>query len=254
MKEESNAFHYRGFIATWYDRLLESETNDIEFYTKIAAESGGKVLELACGTGRLLLPIRRLGVDIEGLDVSPDMLAICRQKLASENLTARLYEQNMVDFDTGRHYRTIFISGGSFQLIEETSDAMKTLKKIHDHLQPGGRLVLDIFCPWDQLRLNQDGQWRIRRMAANEDQEELWCYDCSYFDLENQVQQVRSKYELYRKRRLVDMFSGGMKLRWYGKHEFILMLEKAGFGCIEAETANIIARDGDAIVYRAGKD
>jgi SAM-dependent methyltransferase len=134
------------------------------------------------------------GVDIEGVDVSPDMLAQCRRKLAHENLTAPLYEQDMVDFDTGRKYNTIFISGGSFQLLDELDNALGALKKIHEHLQPGGQLVLDIFCPWDPIRMNHEGQWLIRRTAKNEKQEELWCYDCSSFDVEEVVQTTRNRY------------------------------------------------------------
>jgi SAM-dependent methyltransferase len=254
VNEQTNEGHYRGGMAQWYDRLLERETKDIEFYRSVAIENGGKVLELACGTGRLLVPIRKAGVGIEGLDISADMLSICREKLEAENLTATLYEQDMLSFDTGQHYSTIFISGGSFQLIEEIGDAKALLRRIHDHLPPKGRLVLDICCPWEQIRQNQEGQWRIRRTARNEDQEELWCHECSYFDLENQVQSTRNKYELYRNNRLVDTFCGEMKLRWYGKHELTMMLQEAGFTSIRVQSAVIIERDGRALVYFAGRD
>jgi hypothetical protein len=133
-------------------------------------------------------------------------------------------------------------------------EAITTLKKICAHLYPGGRLVLDIFCPWDQIRLNQDGQWQIRRTARNENQEELWCYECSNFDLEEQIQRMRTKYEFYKHNQLVNTSCGKMNLRWYGKHEFILMLEKAGFGRIRTEAATIIERDGEALVYHAIKE
>jgi len=254
MDNQSRKKHYRGSISEWYDRLLESETNDIEFYKRIAVETGGKVLELACGTGRLLVPIRQQGVDIEGLDISADMLDMCRQKLAAQKLTAPLYEQDMTSFDIGQRYQTIFISGGSFQLIEDLDEALATLKRICAHLHPGGRLVLDIFCPWDQIRRGQEGQWQIRRRATNTNQDELWCYECSHFDLEEQMQRMRTKYELYKHNQLVHTSCGEMNLRWYGKHEFILMLEKAGFGKIRTEAATIIERDGEALVYHAIKD
>ena len=253
MNSQTNEDHYRGGMGQWYDRLLESETKDIEFYKNVAVENGGKVLELACGTGRLLVPIRRSGVDIEGLDISADMLSICRQKLEAENLTATLHKQDMLSFDTGQQYQTIIISGGSFQLIEEINDAMALLKRICDHLHPGGQFVVDICCPWDQIRLNQDGQWRIRRTARNEHQEELWCHECSYFDLEEQIQSVRNKYEFYQNDRLVNTFCGKMKLRWYGKHEFTLMLRQAGFNTVRTQAATIIEQDGEALVYFAGR-
>jgi SAM-dependent methyltransferase len=254
VNEHTKEDHYRGSIAQWYDKLLETEARDIAFYKSVAVDNGGKVLELACGTGRLLVPIRRAGVDIEGLDISADMLSLCRQKLEAENLTATLYEQDMLSFDTGQQYKTIFISGGSFQLIEKISDAMALLKMIHSHLHPKGQLVLDICSPWNLIRLNQDGQWRIRRTAKNEHQEELRCHECLYFDLVEQIQSSKNKYELYRKDRLVDTFCGEMNLRWYGKHEFTLMLKQAGFSKVRTQTATIIEQDGEALVFFARKD
>ncbi len=252
MNSPHKEVHYGSLIAKWYDRILASETNDITFYKRIAAASDGKVLEVACGTGRLLVPIREAGVDIEGLDISPDMLAVCREKLLSKDLTSPLYEQDMVDFETGQLYRTIFISGGSFQLIEDIGKAMAALKRMHAHLLPDGELVLDIFCPWEEIKQNQEGQWKIRRTARYED-EELWCYECSYFDLREQVQRMRTKYELYRDNRLLGTSCGEMILRWYGKHEFTLMLQKAGYMEVRTEPATIITRDGEALVYYARK-
>ena len=92
--------HYWGLLAKWYDKLLEEEKGDIQFYRDLVLRCKGKVLELACGTGRLLVPYREEGAEIEGLDISKDMLAICREKLQEKNLTAELYEQDFIDFSS----------------------------------------------------------------------------------------------------------------------------------------------------------
>jgi SAM-dependent methyltransferase len=254
VNNQANEKHYGDGMGQWYDRMLASETKDIEFYTNVALESGGRVLELACGTGRLLVPIRQAGVDIEGLDLSADMLSVCRDKLEAGSLTATLYEQDMLTFDTGQQYQTIFISGGTFQLIEKISDATALLRRIHDHLTPGGQFVVDICCPWDKIRQNQDSQWQIRRTAKNERGEELRCYERSYFDLEEQIQNDENKYEFYRNGNLANTFHADVKLRWYGKHEFTLMLKQAGFGEVSTRAATIIEQDGESLVYFAGKD
>lgn len=138
-------------------------------------------------------------------------------------------------------------------MIEDIEKVMAALERIHAHLQPGGEFVLDIFCPWEQIKLNQEGQWKVRRTARHQD-EELWCYECSYFDLQEQVQRMRTKYELYRHNRLAGTSCGEMNLRWYGKHEFTLMLENAGFTSVRVEAATIISRDGEALVYYARKE
>ena len=72
-----NSKHYSGIIAEWYDRLLEKESGDINYYKKIVQKANGPVLELACGTGRHIMDALKNGVDIDGLDSSTDMLSIC---------------------------------------------------------------------------------------------------------------------------------------------------------------------------------
>jgi SAM-dependent methyltransferase len=253
MSKKSSENHYRGLVAQWYDRLLEKERKDIEFYTDIVRHDKGKVLELACGTGRILVPIRGLSIEIEGLDMSPEMLALCREKLRKNNLSAPLYEQDMTAFKTGKRYSTIFISGGSFQLIDDIEKAMTCLKTIYSHLQPGGQFVIDLFQPWEQIRAKTEGQWQLGRTGSNDKGEEFLCHERTEYDFFNQLIKLKFKYELLKDGLPVDTMNDNFTLRWYGKEEFRLMLEKAGFSPIVIKKENIMSNHGESIVYFAYK-
>jgi SAM-dependent methyltransferase len=254
MKNESPKNHYRGLVAQWYDRLLENEKKDIEYYRSVVQECSGSVLELACGTGRLLVPYLRAGADIEGLDISGDMLKICRNKLKNLNLTTKLYEQDIAEFSTKKQYDTIFIAGGSFQLLDNFDRAMSCLSCIHDHLQTDGRLALDLFPLWAEARSSQDGAWQLGRTAQNDKGETLYCHAATEWDYPRQIQKGHFKYELYRNGRLAATIIDDMNLRWYGRQEFVMMLEKAGFTSISTETADLMSTHGESTVYLAHRE
>lgn len=139
-------------IADLYDWVAPyRERPDVRFYVETALESGGPVLEVGCGTGRVLIPTARAGLDIVGVDRSPEMLAQCRQQLGEEpsDVQARvqLVEADMRRFDLGRHFALATIPFRPFQHLLTVEDQLSCLATIRRHLVPGGRLVLDVFNP-----------------------------------------------------------------------------------------------------------
>ncbi|MHC4505463.1 MAG: class I SAM-dependent methyltransferase, partial [Planctomycetota bacterium] len=93
---------YGTVTARYYDvvyAVTRGHVRDVEFYRRLAAEAGGPVLELGCGTGRVLLPISATGIPCTGLDASPRMLEVLRR--GSSNPTLRLVCARMQDFDLG---------------------------------------------------------------------------------------------------------------------------------------------------------
>jgi SAM-dependent methyltransferase len=133
------------YVPTYIDR------EDIAFWVSAASESGGPVLEVGCGTGRVLIPTARAGIEIVGLDLSRAMLAICRQKLAEEpadvSARASLAEADMRDFELGRQFALVTIPFRPFQHLITVEDQIACLETIRRHLVPGGRLILDLFNP-----------------------------------------------------------------------------------------------------------
>jgi SAM-dependent methyltransferase len=141
------------FVADLYDHVtLYRDRPDVRFYVDAAAAAGSPVLELGCGTGRVLIPVARAGgVDIVGLDLSSDMLAVCRQQLQEEpdavRSRVRLVEGDMRDFDLGAQFRMAIIPFRPFQHLITVEDQLSCLARIRRHLVDKGVLILDLFNP-----------------------------------------------------------------------------------------------------------
>jgi len=139
-------------LARLYDHVYgDSQQPGAIFYLEEAVASGGPVLELGCGTGRVLIPIARAGIDIAGVDLSPEMLAVLREKLAREPQEVQdrvsVVEGDIRSFDLDRKFALIIIPFRPFQHIIEVKDQLSCLASARRHLEPGGRLIFDVFYP-----------------------------------------------------------------------------------------------------------
>lgn len=139
------------YRAQFYDAYFTGVEGEVDFYVDEAADVGGPVLELGCGTGRVLLPIARSGVEVVGLDRSPQLLAVLREKLGGEEETTagrvRLVEADMVDFSLEQTVAAAFIPYRSFQHLLDRQDQERALHAIGQHLEEGGRLVFNTYDP-----------------------------------------------------------------------------------------------------------
>jgi SAM-dependent methyltransferase len=138
--------------AEFYDYVPPySDRPDIAFWTTAALESGGPVLEVGCGTGRVLIPTARLGIAIVGLDLSQSMLAVCKRRLSEEPVDVQaqvtLVEADMRDFQLGREFALATMPFRPFQHLITAEEQMACLEAIRQHLLPGGKLILDLFNP-----------------------------------------------------------------------------------------------------------
>ena len=147
--------HYGGyedqaFVAELYDYIPGyAGRPDLDFYLEYAHAAGGKILELGCGTGRLLIPIAAAGYEIVGLDLSEHMLARCREKLARQpaavQARARTLQGDMTAFDLGETYALITVPFRAFQHLLPVEEQLACLRCAHEHLDRGGKLILDLF-------------------------------------------------------------------------------------------------------------
>jgi len=140
------------FTAMLYD-LVPAYINrgDLDFYTGYARESSGPVLELGCGTGRVLIPIACEGIQITGLDLSEFMLTKCREKLEKEppeiRQNAETVMGDMRTFDLEKTFGLATSPFRAFQHLITLEDQISCITCIYNHLQPGGKFILDIFNP-----------------------------------------------------------------------------------------------------------
>ncbi len=141
------------FIAETYDFVVPyRERKDVGFFVDMALESGGLVLELGCGTGRILIPTARAGISIWGLDASGEMLRVCRERLALEaedvRERVRLERGDMRDYAIEERFRLITVPFRAFHHLIEVDDQRRCLDCSHRHLESRGLLLLDLFNPY----------------------------------------------------------------------------------------------------------
>ena len=119
-----NFADYGSLLTQAYDiDKPEAPALEFEWHRSFIADAQ-PALAAMCGSGRFLVPLRAAGLDVDGVDASPHMLAACRAKLDGKGLDANVYEQKLQDLDLPRRYRSIWVGGGgSFGLIRDPDDA-----------------------------------------------------------------------------------------------------------------------------------
>lgn len=142
---------YDGPLARYYDAYFTGLEGEESFYRELSLSSGGPVLELGCGSGRTLIPVAAAGVHITGLERSPAMIELAQRQV--ETLAAAVRQQielcqaDMCDFDLGRQFALINLPYRTFQHLLDVESQHQALDCICRHLQPGGRLALNVFDP-----------------------------------------------------------------------------------------------------------
>lgn len=144
-----DVFEYDEAVAKRYDAAVPVGDGEIAFYLDYAREAqarGEGTLELACGTGRIAIPLAHEGIAITGLDSSPHMLQIAREKTGDSG-NPRWLEGDMCTFDLAERFGLITIPAGSFHLLPEMDGQIACIQAIERHLAPEGRLVMDLINP-----------------------------------------------------------------------------------------------------------
>ena len=130
-----------------YDRVIAAGLDDLPYYMGLAKEARGPVLELACGSGRLTLPLAKAGVEVCGLDSSEAMLDAAETKAAAEGLQVEWVRADMRHFQLGRPFALVILAFNSLQHLLERSEVEALLKRVRSHLAPGGRFAFDVHNP-----------------------------------------------------------------------------------------------------------
>ncbi|MDE2838837.1 MAG: methyltransferase domain-containing protein [Chloroflexota bacterium] len=132
-----------------YDAVYADLTHDVDFYVELARESGGPVLELGCGTGRISLAIAREGIAVTGIDISPRMVAVAQDKAARRGVAERCVFQSgdMATLQLAERYPLVIMPFRSFQSMLTTEEQRQALARVRERLAHGGLVALDTFNP-----------------------------------------------------------------------------------------------------------
>ncbi len=129
-----------------YDALLPVGAH-LPYYAELAGRASGGILELACGTGQLTVPLASAGFQVTGLDLSEPMLTVARQRAAARHVSVEHVLGDMRAFDLGRRFALIFIARNSLLHLHSPKDLLAAFAMVRRHLEPGGIFAFDIFNP-----------------------------------------------------------------------------------------------------------
>lgn len=207
---------------------------DIPFYLALAEEQGGRVLEVASGSGRVLVPLACAGYEVTGLDASPHMLELARGKLeragADAKERARLVQADMRSFDLDGEFDLAIVAVKSFSYLVRRADQQLTLGTIVRHLRPGGVLALDLLHPTPGWLDQPPGSVRQDQVQYDEQQGATVSRTETTVstDLAAQVRVIRSAYEVIGRDGAVTKRLVEWPYRYTYRFEAEHLLERAG--------------------------
>lgn len=264
MDDTVQTWHYGIMARYWAEHNTTGP--EIACFQQQIERYGQPALDAGCGTGRLLLPFLRAGLDVDGCDVSGDMLAYCRDTAEREGLSPRLYRQALHELDLPRQYQTI-VACGVFGIGVSRQQDIAALERFHQHLLPGGVLLLENYLPYEDAKV-----WPLWRKDARGHLPEPWAdgidnppdtddesamhYRLLAVDPLEQRTTSEMRMLQFKDRQIVSDVTYTLTLNMYFRNELRVLLEKAGF-TIEGEqgswTDADATADDDVIVFVARK-
>ena len=239
-----------------YDILLGGLDYGLDFYVDLARRAGGPVLDIGCGTGRVMLPCLQTGVDIDGLDLFEPMLARLRDSAARLCLSPRLHRADMSDFRLPRRYALVIIPFNAFTHNLTQQNQINCLECCREHLQPGGALVFDGAFPglhWiaaPQCSRVLEGETTDPRTGRT-----LRVFDTRSFDRVRQLQHSITEVESVRPDGTVELLQRSeFDTRWVYKEEMALLLRHTGYARWEISAdfdGRALTQETDGMVVRA---
>lgn len=211
----------------------------LDFYLSYARAADGAILEPMCGSGRFLIPLMQHGFNLTGTDASPDMLSACRVKAKQVGIEPVLYQQFLHQLNLPERYRLVIIPAGSFCLITEMALAKESMRKIYDHLSPGGTFIVEI----DQrlypqvVQIEEEDENNAGRTVIAPDGAQIRMQGTGQFDSLENIYQGVNRYDLIKQGRVIETEWESFNLRYYDPQMFEKLLAESGFRDIRHHSA-----------------
>lgn len=226
---------YTSLEALLHDAFWAAEGEPAELALIEAAlrDHPGTALEVGCGSGRLLLPLLRKGHPVEGLELSPDMLALCRSAAADLALDPVLHEGDMAVFDPGKTYASLLVPAFTLQLAPDPAAALARFRTL---LDPGGVIYLSVFVPLAEIhRELPEGEWYDDHRTTLPGGRAAGLETRHRIDRKARVLDREHRYRLFRADGAVEAeHLSRQTLRWFTPRQLRGLLAKAGFEPLHA--------------------
>lgn len=233
-------------VAENYDRYLEVMYRDFDahegfqdFYLELAKKYGKDgVIDVACGTGAVLLYLAENGVIADGTDLSEEMCRVCSEKAAAKNLNLRIFTGNMTDFDALRKYSLVIIARSGFMHLPDQKSQIAALKNLWRHLVPDGILTLNTFDPWPAVQAQQMNtkvdDYSIRLEYVNNEGHREKIYNAISYNPWTQIMSGNWKFETYDEDgKVIGERVRPLKMRQTYSSEMFLLAELCGFEVVD---------------------
>ncbi len=224
----------------WYDAEYVHIGGDIPYYEKVAQESQGKILELACGTGRLTFPMMEAGARVHGVDLSPGMLARAQAKREdlppSKRMRLTFQQGDMRSVRLGEKYGAVVLAFNTLMHMTEDDDLLATLQTARAHLEPQGLFHLDLHTPFPEINEPRDPQGRYdpEEMIDPRNGDRYIVTENNRYDPRRQINEMRFYFQQVDRagRDIGDERCAVLRLRVLFPRELDLFLRLAGFEVI----------------------
>jgi SAM-dependent methyltransferase len=252
------------YRADVYDVVTPSSfRGDVEWYRRKASESGGPVLELGAGTGRVTLAIARAGVTVHALDADQGMLDRLQAKLADESDAVRarvvVIRGDMRTFELRDRFALVIAPFRAFLHNLTDADRFACLQRVHAHLRPGGAFAMNVFHPSLEYMAQNTGAlagvWRAAATVALADGGWLVRSESNRYDTMNQRVESLHRYDEYAPDGTLSRSSlHRLDLAYLYPADIRHLLMKAGFVSVEIAggfDGRVLHRDTDELVVEA---
>ncbi len=227
---------YSGLTATTWDlhRDTRHRWDDARTFLDLVREHGEPALDLGCGTGRIVLDFAAAGIDIDGVDNAPEMLAICRARAAEAPVHVGLFEQSLESLDLPRRYGAIFGSSSVLQLVTDPDAALAVVKRIHAHLKPGGVFYTPFSFDWREGEPLDTGWQPHFEKTRAEDGAVIRATTREWREPANQWWHTEERFEVVVDGKVVqtELHRRSPEGRWYSQAQARSLFEQAGLSGI----------------------
>ena len=225
--------HIFDTIARYYDLLYDQRDDDLDMWLALTEKITGNILEIGCGTGRVMIPLLQAGRQVTGVDISQEALQVAEAKLVAGGFQNQgtLYQVDMRSMDLEcKDFEFAFLPINTFMHCQTTDDQIVTLQSIYHHLTSGGTLVIDLFHPTPQRLLEADGQLVLEHQMVDE----LTGHVIQWFvtrrlHITHQVEDVTFILDEVQENGILSRALIPFSLRYIYRFEMALLLKNVGF-------------------------
>lgn len=219
---------YRNLCTEVYEITKPVGANypDVAYFVQHLSKINGRILEAMVGTGRLLIPLLEAGLNVEGIDASPDMLAACKHNCATRGLNPILYEGSIENLNVPGKFSAIVVTLGSFMLLGNRTAAIAALQAFAKHLEPNGRIFIDLALP---VGFKTENTVKQREPVKCLDDSVIVMQTSSWINWIEQIEHTLIRYEKWKDGKLIDTELQHLPLHWFGREEFVMCLREHGY-------------------------